>query len=198
MVSSGRSCRRACSTASCPRTRAANPLLLDGAPVVKDVVFDRSSGRWQPDCWPRTGTRRSLLGLAMGTAGYYALDVTDPAPNSNLTQGPQFLWQLTSMPLATSASRRPSSSGNTARRPPSRRCSQTSTGRAHTRLASPFYLAGRTAAPTGGACARAALAGNRRRADGRSVRAAQQRPVLGGGRHARRRTLRQHRPPRHG
>ncbi|HEY2369098.1 MAG TPA: hypothetical protein VGH87_22030, partial [Polyangiaceae bacterium] len=33
-----------------------------------------------------------------GHRGYYALDVTDPAPNSDLTKGPQFLWQLTSMP----------------------------------------------------------------------------------------------------
>ncbi len=76
---------------------AANPLLLDGPPIVKDVVFDRSkagSSLLQSSNWHTT----LVAGFGSGHRGYYALDVTDPKPNTDLTKGPQFLWQLTAMP----------------------------------------------------------------------------------------------------
>jgi len=77
---------------------AANPMLLDGPPIVKDVVFDRSkvsTSLMTASNWHTT----LVAGFGTGHRGYYALDVTDPAPNTALTKGPQFLWQLTSMPL---------------------------------------------------------------------------------------------------
>ncbi len=77
---------------------SANPLLLDGPPVAKDVVFDRSKGLGS--LLSASNWHTALVaGFGSGHRGYYALDVTDPAPNSDLTKGPQFLWQLTSMPL---------------------------------------------------------------------------------------------------
>ncbi|MEJ7731678.1 MAG: hypothetical protein WKG00_21010 [Polyangiaceae bacterium] len=59
--------------------------LLDGAPVIKDVVFSRSSGQAQSG----SGSWRTVLVAGGGRGGgyYYALDITDP------TQ-PIFLWQL--------------------------------------------------------------------------------------------------------
>ncbi len=76
---------------------SANPVLLDGAPVVKDAVFDRSKATGS--LLLATNWHTSLVaGFGAGHRGYYALDVTDPAPNTDLTKGPQFLWQLTSMP----------------------------------------------------------------------------------------------------
>jgi type IV pilus assembly protein PilY1 len=76
---------------------SANPLLLDGPPVVRDVVFDRSKA--SNSLLLATNWHTALVaGFGSGHRGYYALDVTDPAPNTDLTKGPQFLWQLTSMP----------------------------------------------------------------------------------------------------
>lgn len=60
-------------------------ILLDGAPVVKDVVFERT----QANADAGTAAWRTVL-LAGGGAGgsfYYALDITDPTK-------PSFLWQL--------------------------------------------------------------------------------------------------------
>ena len=76
---------------------SANPLLLDGPPIVKDVVFGRSKA--SNSLLLATNWHTALVaGFGSGHRGYYALDVTDPAPNTDLTKGPQFLWQLTSMP----------------------------------------------------------------------------------------------------
>lgn len=76
---------------------SANPILLDGAPIVKDTVFDRSKGIGS--LLLATNWHTALVaGFGSGHRGYYALDVTDPSPNNDLTKGPQFLWQLTSMP----------------------------------------------------------------------------------------------------
>lgn len=69
-------------------------MLLDGPPVVKDVVFDRTEsalGVGGATAWHTV----LVAGFGAGNAGYYALDVTDPAPNTDLTKGPQFLWQIT-------------------------------------------------------------------------------------------------------
>lgn len=60
-------------------------LLLDGAPVVKNVVFERTSAQVSS----ANATWNTVL-LASGGAGgsfYYALDVTNP-------KAPRFLWQL--------------------------------------------------------------------------------------------------------
>ena len=76
---------------------SANPLLLDGSPAVKDVVFDRSKAAGS--LLLSTNWHTALVaGFGNGHRGYFGLDVTDPNPNTDLTKGPQFLWQLTSMP----------------------------------------------------------------------------------------------------
>ncbi len=76
---------------------SSHQLLLDGAPVVQDVVFDRDKGAGS--LLAATNWHTALVaGFGTGNRGYYAMDVTDPAPNSDLTKGPQFLWQLTDMP----------------------------------------------------------------------------------------------------
>ncbi len=86
---------------------ATHALLLDGSPVVKDVVFDRvAAGVGDASKW------HSVLVASYGTQGrgYYALDVTDPNNNGDTTkhepQGPQFLWQLTKMPKELDGSTR--------------------------------------------------------------------------------------------
>lgn len=85
-------------------------LLLDGVPVIKDVVavpaeagelptvFERTDG----DLLDSSGTWRTVLIQSFGADhnGYFALDVTDPVPDENapsdLTKGgPRMLWQLT-------------------------------------------------------------------------------------------------------
>ncbi|MDI1431282.1 PilC/PilY family type IV pilus protein [Polyangium sorediatum] len=61
--------------------------LLDGSPVVKDVIFERTRAQAQAGA---AGSKwRSVLIAAGGLGGsfYYALDVTKPSD-------PKFLWQL--------------------------------------------------------------------------------------------------------
>lgn len=72
----------------------AHALLLDAAPVVKDVAFGvttstRPWGRTSTDARGGTGNWRSVAvgGLTTGR-GYYAIDVTEP-------KNPKLLWQLT-------------------------------------------------------------------------------------------------------
>jgi type IV pilus assembly protein PilY1 len=89
-------------------------VLLDGAPVVKDTIYQRTNVGTAED-WHTT----LVAGFGAGGPGYYALDVTDPdftrrpstallaahaTSNSGtpaymdtdaLPQGPHFLWQLT-------------------------------------------------------------------------------------------------------
>ncbi len=87
--------------------------LLDGAPVVRDIVattplsedaaeiekvrFERSAS----DTNAGTGSWRTALLQSFGAAspaggGYFALDVTNPVAQTNDTAvGPRFLWQLT-------------------------------------------------------------------------------------------------------
>jgi type IV pilus assembly protein PilY1 len=87
-------------------------LLLDGIPVVKDVVARKGSGGTYPYVFERTTadaaagaspnvTWRTILVQSFGGTfpGYFALDVTNPDPTMTLnteTGGPKFLWQLTS------------------------------------------------------------------------------------------------------
>jgi type IV pilus assembly protein PilY1 len=77
---------------------ARHALLLDGSPVVKDSIYDRTSGGIAGSNW------HSSLVASYGTQGrgFYALDVTDPDPTNSAGSGPQFLWQLTNMPAETS------------------------------------------------------------------------------------------------
>jgi type IV pilus assembly protein PilY1 len=77
-------------------------LLLDGAPVVRDVAATQRSGKYyferasvgergsDPITW------RTVLVQSFGSSrgGYFAVDVTDPDP-ATTPGGPQFLWQLT-------------------------------------------------------------------------------------------------------
>ncbi len=70
-------------------------LLLDGAPIVRDVVFDRAKGTILSGSDWHTAL---VAGFGAQQRGYYAIDVTDPTPNTDLTKGPQFLWQLTDVP----------------------------------------------------------------------------------------------------
>ncbi|WP_437800876.1 hypothetical protein [Sorangium sp. So ce693] len=60
-------------------------LLLDGAPVVKNVVFERTSAHVSS----ASATWNTVLVAGGGAGGsfYYALDVTNP-------KAPRFLWQL--------------------------------------------------------------------------------------------------------
>ncbi len=81
---------------------ATDKLLLDGSPVVKDVVWTRT-GINSTDCGsgrtvtgpPGTGTcpwhTMLVAGYGSTQRGYYAVDVTDPVT-------PAFQWQLTAMP----------------------------------------------------------------------------------------------------
>jgi type IV pilus assembly protein PilY1 len=78
----------------------AHALLLDAAPVVKDVAFGPTSsatrwGRSRNDARGGLATWRTVAvgGLTTGR-GYYALDVTNP-------DQPQMLWQLTTIKDAT-------------------------------------------------------------------------------------------------
>jgi type IV pilus assembly protein PilY1 len=97
--------------AAMPNLQASYPsshnFLLDGSPLVKDVVWERFSANVQ------NGTAtdwHTMLLASYGTSqpGYYAVDVTNPDPSSlpastrtpqqPTPAGPQFRWQLTKMP----------------------------------------------------------------------------------------------------
>lgn len=75
--------------------------LLDGTPIIRDVVAKEVSGRTVferslQDAQQGAGNWKTVLVAGFGKGqvggGYYALDVTDPDPT---TGGPEFLWQLT-------------------------------------------------------------------------------------------------------
>ncbi|HTQ41783.1 MAG TPA: hypothetical protein VMI75_03430, partial [Polyangiaceae bacterium] len=77
--------------------------LLDGSPVVKDVVWDRNATTTASSVW------HTMLVAGYGSTfpGYYAVDVTNPDP-TGMTNGstpadppqvgPVFRWQLTKLP----------------------------------------------------------------------------------------------------
>lgn len=78
--------------------------LLDGSPVVKDVVWDRSvtNNTNTASVWHTT----LVAGYGPAQQGYYAVDVTNPCPpatgstasGQTPANGPVFRWQLTTMP----------------------------------------------------------------------------------------------------
>jgi type IV pilus assembly protein PilY1 len=85
-------------------------LLLDGMPVVKDVVARKTSGTY-PYVFERTTadaiagaspnvTWRTILlqSFGAGYPGYFAVDITNPDPTMTINTeagGPKFLWQVT-------------------------------------------------------------------------------------------------------
>jgi type IV pilus assembly protein PilY1 len=88
---------------------ATHQVLLDGVPVVKDVVamanplavgsdYKFKLERTVADAQAGTGTWRTILVQSFGAErpGYFAMDVTDPiAVEGDPSKGPRFLWQLT-------------------------------------------------------------------------------------------------------
>ena len=76
---------------------ATHQFLLDGAPVVKDVVFNRSAGppgssiAVDPTVW------HTMLVASYGSQarGFYAVDVSAPDPTTIPAGKPTFQWQLT-------------------------------------------------------------------------------------------------------
>jgi type IV pilus assembly protein PilY1 len=87
---------------------AANSVLLDGAPVVKDVVWQRTLGGTST-AWQTAWHTMLVAGYGTGGRGYYALDITDPRSGTNYTavnsftsappflSGPHFQWQIASV-----------------------------------------------------------------------------------------------------
>jgi type IV pilus assembly protein PilY1 len=79
---------------------AADKFLLDGRPIVKDVVWDRTQGKvGLGSAWHTT----LVASFGPQQLGYYAVDVTNPkfqasASSEPNPSGPVFLWQLTKMP----------------------------------------------------------------------------------------------------
>jgi type IV pilus assembly protein PilY1 len=87
---------------------AASSVLLDGAPITKDVIWERDLGG-NTATWTKAWHTMLVAGYGPAGRGYYALDVTDPrsgvnfsavtnfaAPPGFLT-GPHFQWQIASM-----------------------------------------------------------------------------------------------------
>ncbi len=83
---------------------SSHQFLLDGSPVVKDVVWDRSvANAADPTAWHTM----LVAGYGPYEQGYYAVDVTNPdpsgittgtVPNDPPAPGPTLRWQLTKMP----------------------------------------------------------------------------------------------------
>lgn len=74
-------------------------VLLDGAPIIKDVVANPTNDRFerlQSEAQAGTGNWRTVLLQGFGEGqvggGYFALDITKPARDDG---PPTFLWQLT-------------------------------------------------------------------------------------------------------
>lgn len=76
---------------------AGHTFMLDGAPTVKDTVWDRKASELSDDTkWHTT----LVAGFGQAGRGYFAVDVTDPRrPDGDPAgAGPSFRWQLTDMP----------------------------------------------------------------------------------------------------
>lgn len=81
-------------------------ILLDGLPIIKEVVASTASGapvyeRLQTEAQSGTGNWRTVLVSGFGEGqvdgGYFAIDITQPelATADGDAGGPRFLWQLT-------------------------------------------------------------------------------------------------------
>ena len=82
---------------------SSHEFLLDGTPIVKDVVWDRNSGTSGGSVWHTM----LVAGYGPYAQGYYAVDVTNPDPTGIASggkpadpgqNGPVFMWQLTKEP----------------------------------------------------------------------------------------------------
>jgi type IV pilus assembly protein PilY1 len=69
-------------------------VIVDGVPVVKDVVFVRSDADAKSGGSGASWSTVLVAGYGGGGTGYYALDITNPVPTAT-GGGPKFLWQLT-------------------------------------------------------------------------------------------------------
>ncbi|HKQ69075.1 MAG TPA: PilC/PilY family type IV pilus protein [Polyangiaceae bacterium] len=83
-----------------PRIAAQYPdiqqVILDGAPVVKDVVFERTSAHAKSGGAAALWYSVLVSSFGSGGTGYFALDITNPVPKSgDANTGPKLLWQLT-------------------------------------------------------------------------------------------------------
>ncbi len=90
---------------------SSHSFLLDGSPIVKDVVWDRPlSGQKDPNNWHTM----LVAGFGPSQRGYYAVDVTRGDPNGAVlpsgsvltlppSTGPVFMWQLTKLPATNAA-----------------------------------------------------------------------------------------------
>jgi type IV pilus assembly protein PilY1 len=82
---------------------SSHEFLLDGSPVVKDVVWDRSTTTNTASAWHTT----LVAGFGPYAQGYYAVDVTDPSPAQIMAgasavanpppAGPALRWQLSTL-----------------------------------------------------------------------------------------------------
>jgi type IV pilus assembly protein PilY1 len=108
---------------------SAHAALLDGSPVVKDVVWDRAAGANDGGVWRTT----LVAGYGPSFPGYYAVDITNPVPAATVSgtaitddppiagvfgddmtvgtaipkEGPVFRWQITKIPTPTGVSTAP-------------------------------------------------------------------------------------------
>jgi type IV pilus assembly protein PilY1 len=82
---------------------SSHEFLLDGSPIVKDIVWDRNSATVDPTVWHTT----LVASYGPYQQGYYSVDVTNPDPTGATNggvpadppqTGPVFRWQLTKMP----------------------------------------------------------------------------------------------------
>jgi type IV pilus assembly protein PilY1 len=82
---------------------SSHEFLLDGSPIVKDVVWDRNSSASAGSIWHTM----LVAGYGQYQQGFYAVDVTNPDPTGMSNgvvpsdpgqNGPVLRWQLTKMP----------------------------------------------------------------------------------------------------
>ena len=81
---------------------SSHEFLLDGSPIVKDVVWDRGTSTSAASSWHTM----LVAGYGPYAQGYYAVDVTNPdptgigsggVPTDPGQSGPVFMWQMTKM-----------------------------------------------------------------------------------------------------
>jgi type IV pilus assembly protein PilY1 len=71
-------------------------ILLDGSPVIKDVVYTRSDTDAKSGGGSVAWHTVLVSSFGAGGPGYFALDITNPVPKSGVANsGPKMLWQLT-------------------------------------------------------------------------------------------------------
>jgi len=86
--------------AALPRIAAQYPsseqVILDGAPVVKNVVFSRNDAEAKNGGAVAKWRTVLVSGFGGGGPGYFAVDITNPVPKTgDAKTGPKMLWQLT-------------------------------------------------------------------------------------------------------